>query len=283
MDIAVFSDIHGNYIAFQKCLNRALQAGVKEFIFLGDYLGEFPYPQRTMKLLYEMQEKYHCTFIRGNKEDYWLDGKLNGEQWKAGSSSTGTLAYTYSHLTPKDLTFFQAMPIQMVLEYEGMESLQLCHGSPEHNKDALHENDEKTNEIIKKCGADYILCGHTHIQTAFTVENKKVWNAGAVGVALQSNGKAQFMILHSKDRGWNPEFVSLEYEKERVIKEFEDSGLLEAAPYWSRTTIHLIQEGAPSHETMLRKAAGYCMQENGTCKWNDIPEKYWKMAVDEML
>ena len=49
MKIAVMSDIHGNYIALQRCLAHALEQNVDAYIFLGDYLGEFPYPQRTLE------------------------------------------------------------------------------------------------------------------------------------------------------------------------------------------------------------------------------------------
>ena len=40
--IAVLSDIHGNYIAFQKCLEYVLGMGIRAFIFLGDYLVQYP-------------------------------------------------------------------------------------------------------------------------------------------------------------------------------------------------------------------------------------------------
>ena len=54
MEIAVFSDIHGNYVAFQRCLDYVLARNINTFIFLGDYLGEFPYPQKTMEMLYNL-------------------------------------------------------------------------------------------------------------------------------------------------------------------------------------------------------------------------------------
>ncbi|WP_286173276.1 metallophosphoesterase [Clostridium sp. WB02_MRS01] len=40
MDLAVLSDIHGNYIALEKSVEYALSRGVKSFAFLGDYVGE---------------------------------------------------------------------------------------------------------------------------------------------------------------------------------------------------------------------------------------------------
>lgn len=64
MNIAVLSDIHGNYVALQKCLDYAVNIGINTFIFLGDYLGELAYPQKTMNLLYAVKEKYHCFLLR---------------------------------------------------------------------------------------------------------------------------------------------------------------------------------------------------------------------------
>ena len=70
MEIAVLSDIHGNHIAFGQCVEYVLARNINTFIFLGDYLGEFSYPQKTMEIIYALKEKYTCFFIRGNKEDY---------------------------------------------------------------------------------------------------------------------------------------------------------------------------------------------------------------------
>ena len=40
--IVVLSDIHGNYIAFQKCLEYVLSMGIRTFIFLGDFWYNIP-------------------------------------------------------------------------------------------------------------------------------------------------------------------------------------------------------------------------------------------------
>ena len=77
LDIAVLSDIHGNYVALESCLAHAVSQNIKTFLFLGDYVSELAYPERTMKLLYEMDRTCSCRFIRGNKEEYWF-------QYRAG-------------------------------------------------------------------------------------------------------------------------------------------------------------------------------------------------------
>ena len=82
---------------------------------------------------------------------------------------------------------------------------------------------------------------HSHIQQYMDVEGKTVINPGAVGVAQHSeNGKSQFMILTSEENGWNHEFISVDYDKERTIKDLHESGLYEKTPYWCQITEHLI-------------------------------------------
>ena len=100
--IAVLSDIHGNYVALQKCIDYALNLGIETFVFLGDYVGELAYPQKTMEQLYTLKEKYPCYFIKGNKEDYWLNYKASGEiGWSEIDSTTGSLYYTYHKKYPR--------------------------------------------------------------------------------------------------------------------------------------------------------------------------------------
>ena len=88
MDIAVMSDIHSNHVAFERCLSYALARKIGVFFFLGDYVGDMAYPQKTMDLLYEMEKQYQCFFVRGNREDYLLDYQKGGEKgWKIWSFS----------------------------------------------------------------------------------------------------------------------------------------------------------------------------------------------------
>ena len=80
MELAVLSDIHGNYAALSECVSLALSRGISTFLFLGDYLGEMAYPERTMAFLYDLKDKYECLFVRGNKEGYWLSHAVRGQE-----------------------------------------------------------------------------------------------------------------------------------------------------------------------------------------------------------
>ena len=284
MKIAVLSDIHGNYIALQKCVDYVLSKSINTFIFLGDYVGELAYPQKTMEIIYSLKEKYNCFFVKGNKEDYWLDYQTNGEKgWNECDSTTGSLFYTYNNLTPEDLEFFKSLTHTDELEFDRYPSITICHGSPQKVNEKMLPNNEKTLAIMEENTSSYILCGHSHVQGKIEHNGKLVLNAGAVGVSLHGDGKAQFMILEGSEQKWNYEFISLEYDVEKVIEDLYISGLMQKAPAWCKVSANLLRTGETSHGTVLAKAMELCRNELGECNWPNVPEKYWDLAVREMI
>lgn len=253
--IAVLSDIHGNHIALEKCIQFALDKGVKQFIFLGDYVGELAYPQRTMQILYSLQQDYRCYFIKGNKEDYWINYELSEEQgWKQYDSTTGSMFYTYYQLTDRDKEFFRKLDISDKICIDGFPNIRICHGSPYKVGEKMLNNNERTFEIIDTCEENIILCGHTHVQDKIEYNGKIVLNPGAVGVSLHGDGKAQFLLLESSEGTWDYEFVSLDYDVEQAIEELTVSGLMDYAPSWSLVTKHLLLTGEISHGSVLGRA-----------------------------
>lgn len=284
MKIAVLSDIHGNHHALKACIEVALKNAVNTFIFLGDYLGEFAYPQKTMEILYEMKDKYQCYFVRGNKEDYSLDLKQEkNSEWRNGGNEIYGIIYNYESLRERDFEFFSSLPISQTLFFEGFESITCCHGSIKRNTKGLLSLTEEMIEEIKECKSKYILCGHTHVQKIIEVEGKIIINPGAVGVALHSsNGESRFTILESKGQEWTYELMHVNYDKEKVVKELNDSGLYEKSPCWCRVTENLIRTGETSHGSVLDEAIRLCKEETGSCIWYDIPHEFWERALVNM-
>ncbi len=285
MELAVLSDIHGNYAAFKKCYEYALSKNINTFVFLGDYLGEFAYPQKTMQLIYEMSSKHECYFVRGNKEDYWINRRKNVNcEWIHGNRSVYPMVYCFDNLTERDLDFFESLPLNITLSFEGTTDLFVCHGSPNSNREKMITSNPNFAQIIDDCHTRYILCGHTHIQAEYVQNEKFVLNPGAVGVPLYSaNGNAQLMIMKSNANNWTYEFVSLDYDKRESINDLKESGLYEHTPYWCQITEHLIYNSKVSHGQVLNRAYALCSSEMGSCTWYDIPDRYWNIAIGELL
>ena len=285
MKIGVLSDIHGNYIALERCMNYLLERNIHTFIFLGDYVGELAYPERAMKMIYEIKEKYNCTFIKGNKEDYWINyrnSKSENRVWVDNNSTTGMLLYAFNHLSNNDLNFFESLPFKRKIEITGHAPFTICHGSPYIINEDMIPNTDRIYEIMDMSDTNLIICGHTHRQNKTTCKNKVVLNPGSVGIPLGSDGKTQFLILSSTTNGWTEEFVSLDYNTDEVIADIEKENLHIHAPYWTYSTKRLLKDGKISNGTVLKRVMELCKLNEGKCNWPNIPEKYWEQAIREL-
>lgn len=73
---------------------------IDEYIFLGDYFGDFPYPNEVVDALKEIANKY---IISGNKESYlvnlhstnefWVHNQFNALYWNYNELNTNNLDY----------------------------------------------------------------------------------------------------------------------------------------------------------------------------------------------
>ena len=163
MNIAVLSDIHSNHIAFETCLKYLETQNIDAYCLLGDYVGEFPGLEETMEILYELPNIAPCYIIKGNKENYQLNGLgENHPEWDAYPSTIGMIRYGNQHLTGKDLDYLKGLPVSMTVQIDGMPDLMLCHGSPRNLFEKILPDHIENKEIFADVAPKYILCGHTH-------------------------------------------------------------------------------------------------------------------------
>lgn len=281
--IAVLADIHSNYLALQACIEKAIDEGVQQFIFLGDYLGEMAYPRKTISILKQLQERYSCVLIRGNKEEYWITHRKNAcEIWKDGKTTTGILKYVYDQLNDDDIDMFEAMPIEMTLKYDGLPRFTICHGSPFKVNQSMRPDYEYIDNLLENMPSNLIICGHFHIQTDYVRNDVRVINPGAVGVALHSNSLAQFMTLTGKDGHWEPQFFSVGYDVDKVIDEMETERLNFKAPGWFRMTKNLLTTGEKSIVNFISEVQQVYVEETGIADYTLIPEAFWDKALTRL-
>ncbi len=278
--IAVLGDIHSNHIALTVCIDHALTRNADEFIFLGDYISDCAYPQKTMRIIYDMKHKYPCRFIRGNREDYMLNHRKDPDERWTYSSTSGSLLYTYENLTGEDFAFFDSLDIKGLYQKEGLPSFRYCHGSLTSSKEYLSGQKEKTEAIMKDLDVDYLIGAHTHIQESITYGSKKWINPGSVGIPKAHHGKSQYMILHGTKNGWEEEFFQLEYDVDAAVKEYEASGLDKKAPWWTRLNTHLLYTGEDYTYSCIMLARKLCKEAGDDVNGLDVPEKYMEMAVE---
>ena len=67
------------------------------------------------------------------------------------------------------------------------------------------------------------------------------------------------------------------------VKSMRAEGLFYIAPYWSVVTEDLLKGGTVGQGKVLRRAMLLCENETGHCEWPQIPERFMKRAVNELL
>ena len=182
MKLAVIADIHSNFVALEAALDMLNDINPDGIIFLGDYVSDCPYPQKTMEMIYKCRDKYNCWFIRGNREDYMLNHRKNPDDgWQYGSS-TGSLLYTYENLTEKDLDFFESMPASCDIVIKDYPVITACHSSPKSTYEWIQGKPELLDKYTKQINGEILLCGHTHHVEIASYNHKTVVFCPSLGL-----------------------------------------------------------------------------------------------------
>lgn len=297
MKIAVLADVHGNYLALSACLDYARARGADKYLFLGDYVTDHPYPQRTLELLYKLRDRAGCRFIRGNREDYMIgyresggrDG--SGKPWKDGSAQ-GALLHCYEGLTDRDIDWFQSLPVSGVWEMEGVPPVAYCHGSPERTRDEMR-GDHRALGILEGLPADILVKGHNHRHWFLWYKGKRLICAGSAGNAICCRARpggtpptelaktAQMLFLHLEYGRWRPEYVRVPYDWQGAIDNLKTSGLYRRAPVWAAMLRYNVLTGADPFCVLPAYAAKLYAEETGIeAPWPDVPEAYWQKAAE---
>lgn len=241
--LAVFSDIHSNEPALRACLAYADHVGTDGYVFLGDHVSDCPDPERTLELMREAARRKKTWFLRGNREDYLLDYVRSGAgTWKPGNAS-GSLYYTLKRLSKEDLEFLGRMPLNLPLEFEGCPRIRACHATPTNNYVLLYPGAEALESILRTMDENTLLTGHSHFQYRYESRGRQAINPGAVGMPSHGQKGAQFAMVTCLGGRWSARLLNIEYDREALLKRFEESGLADMGGVYTRAVMRTFREG----------------------------------------
>lgn len=284
MRYIVISDIHGNWAALEAARDMLPYLQPDAILFLGDYITDGTDPQRILRTLREIQAAYRCFFILGNREEYFLKNRIQpNPHWKP-CSQTGSLWYTAQHLTEADLDWFAQMPVSKIVHTEGVSDILICHGSPVSAYDRMlgSKNKEHREEIVRGISQNLLLCGHSHRQELYEIDDKRVLFCPSLGLPLMRNGviPSQHMVqLDYSDGKWLHTILHISYDMESYIQNLLTSPLAAAAEYWCRgiaATLRTQQNLVIDVMVLAKKLA----EDDGYVSEEPIPETYWAKAAE---
>ena len=281
MKIAALSDIHSNYIALEACLEDLKNESVDAIVFLGDYVSDCPNPNKTLRLLKEVSKQYDTYFIRGNREEYFIEyADHTDESWKY-TSYKGSLLYTYEHLKKETIEWFRSLTSTRVLNFPETKPITLAHGSPFDSRELLDENRENTKHCLQTIDTEYILCGHTHRQCIYRYKDKTLFNPGSVGVAIGVQKQAHYITLSYVEEEWRAKRKSVPYDFEKLKNAFFESKLMEKGKVWPLAILKSIETGVNYGPLCAKRAYDLAIKDGLKITNRIVPEEYWVIAAKE--
>jgi len=184
MRVAALYDVHANLPAVEAVL---AEVDVDTILVGGDaVLG--PMPRETLRLLRDRG----ATFIRGNCDREVATPGEGEELW------TRRARWAHEQLDDEELAFLGDLPHPLPMEVDGLGEVLFCHGSPRSDEEILTAitPPKRLDPILDGVTQNLVVCGHTHAQFDRLVGDRRLVNAGSVGMAYEGEpGIAAWALL----------------------------------------------------------------------------------------
>jgi putative phosphoesterase len=222
MRVAALYDIHGNFPALEAVLAE-LEVEDVDTIIVGGDVASGPMPAETLRLL--RSQSVPVRFVRGNA-DRVLDfvGSAGGdlELWKRSR------LWVAERLGEEQLAFLAGLPLDVVVDVDGLGSVRFCHGAPGSDEEALTcvTPETRLQRLLDGVDQRVVVCGHTHVQFDRTVNGVRVVNAGSVGAPYEAAPGAYWLVA-----GPEIELRCTAYDVEDAVRRIRASGYPRAGEY----------------------------------------------------
>jgi len=230
MKIAIFSDIHGNDVAFEATLSAIKREKPDQIICLGDVVVSGPQPREALARLKSLD----CPVVMGNTDDWALSPKPFTIRTEDDQKLYEVELWAAEQLTDADKAFIRTFQPTIELDLENGRSLLFCHGSPRSYNEGIFADTpkEKLAEIFTDVDVTAVFSGHTHVPLLRRHKNTLLVNPGSVGMPfLQIDGTvinppwAEYAIITVQDDQLDISLRRLAVDVTAVIQAAYDSSM----------------------------------------------------------
>lgn len=193
MRIAALYDIHANLPALDAVLKEVSDLKVDRIVVGGDVLPG-PMPGETLARLAE--GKVPIEFILGNGEVAVLDC-LAGKIPHVPEQYRSTLRWVAGEISADQSQFLSGWPKTLRISVPGLGEVLFCHATPRNENEIFTEAtpEDVLLPIFAAARANFVICGHTHMQFERMIGETRVANAGSVGMPFGEAG-ADWLLLN---------------------------------------------------------------------------------------
>lgn len=230
MRLAIFTDIHGNLLAFEAALAHAQARRIDQIVIAGDSVIGAPDSAACWRLTAALG----CPLLRGNHERYVSDFGTERADPQWATLQYAPLQYAAGQLGEAERAAMRALPLQLRLP--DAPDLLVVHASLRSDHDSIRADtpDADLPAMFPDPRAAVIVRGHNHVPAVRIWGERLIVTAGSVGLPLNGVAEAQYLILERRRSGWKVEQQSVPYDLPAALARFERSGYLAATGVMGR-------------------------------------------------
>lgn len=225
MQIAVFSDVHGNKHALDAVLADIQNREPDLMVCLGDLVGYGAYPDAVVQTIRESG----IPTVMGNYDDAIAYRRIvcgcDYKDEKAMEAGIKSISWTMENTGEASKEFMMGLPAGIVKKIDGRRVL-FVHGSPRQLNEYLYEDVPATDIIptLQEADADVLVCGHTHLPYHRVVEGRHIINAGSAGKPKHGDPCAVYALIEINN-DIRVDFIKVPYDYESAAQAIEKAGL----------------------------------------------------------
>ena len=277
MKVAVFADIHSNYLVFKKAFEETKTMNVDKYIFLGDHITDGFDNNKVLEII----KNSKGYVVNGNREVSIIEYHRNkNEDWHKYINLYSML-YCYESLSAENIRFIESLDIFKIINLDD-KKICLAHSTPYNVKsDVFEDSYEVFDNLIKDFDCDIYLFGHEHKCYHTIYKNRHFINPGTIGIptcGLPYN----YGILSIEEGKIEFKHMNVEYDYEELHSYYTSSDYYTAAKAWCDLLLAVMKDGEdhPSNliNTIIKKAG-----EKNIDVSKNIPNELFMETYEEYM
>ena len=238
--LAALADIHGNLPALHAVIDDMAQFKIDQVVVAGDSVNWGPFSRQALELITARP----WAVIRGNNEFYALDYAT--ERAPAHWSSFTLPPCLHDQLGAHWLNIIAGLPDTLELRFRDAPPLRVFYGVPGDPWTAIYpaSPSAQVEQWLHGISESTIITAHSHIALERRVSGWQIFNPGSVGVPLDGEISASYMILKGSETGWRLEsHRRVAYDPAPIFAEFQRQGFVKRCGITAELVIEEFRSG----------------------------------------
>lgn len=238
MRIAVFADIHSNYLVFKKAFDQTKTMNIDKYIFLGDYVTDGFDGNKILDIIRDT----NGYAINGNREVSIIDYHKNKTKDWDKYIQWNSMKYGYECLNEENVQFIESLNISKIIDLENRKVC-LSHSTPYNVRgDVFQDSYEIFDKLITDFNCDIYLFGHEHKNYCTFYKNKYFINPGSIGMPTYEL-PYKYGILSIDEEKTTFETINVDYEYLELDNYYTNSEYYRIAKEWCSLLLMSMKDG----------------------------------------